>query len=236
MTLELAKVTNGKKEVVEQVTLDKGVDLDAGFNYLGVSVEDNIIKVLAGKDKLNEIISHPMPLTDIENYHGTLSRNVGVFVGAGALMSLERTVLTLKSAINNEPQSLQPQWTLEALDQHFAESKNPFEGYWTYLDRDMEDQWLKLGGRYTIALVETPQGYDVIYVDGAQVKKSQWQLGMKKGEMIKTIFTDNFTGTWLDATHEAITEDVFVTFESGVILTFKFPVYKSQVRFSKAPG
>ena len=50
----------------------------------------------------------------------------------------------------------------------------------------MEDTWLKMGGRYTIALVETSTGYDVIYIDGAQVKKSQWHLGMKKGEMTKT--------------------------------------------------
>ncbi len=194
MTVELSRVTSGKKEVVEQVTLDKGVDLDMGYNYLGVQVENNTLKVIVGKNKLNEIFSHTIPNSQIEENYGIPSRKVGLLVGPGAMMSVER---------------------------------------WVYLDRDMEDKWLKLGGRYTIALVETQQGYDVIYVDGAQVKKSQWHLGMKKGEMFKTIFTDNFTGKWNDATQEAINEDVYVTFESGVILTFKFPVYKSQIRFSK---
>lgn len=236
MTLELAHLTNGKKEVAQQVTLDKGLDLGIGYNYLGVSINGNIIKVLAGKDKLNEILNYSIPQSEIENDYGTESRSVGILVGAGAKISLERTVLSFNPSVNNQPPSLETHWTREALDRHFSESKNPFEGYWTYLDRDMEDKWLKLGGRYTIALVETPRGYDVIYVDGAQVKHSQWHLGMKKGEMIKTIFTDNFTGTWFDATQEAISQDVYVTFESGVILNFKFPVYKSQVRFSKAPG
>jgi hypothetical protein len=97
----------------------------------------------------------------------------------------------------------------------------------------MEDTWLKLGGRYTIALVENSQGYDIIYVDGAQVKKSLWHTGMKKGEMRNTIFTDNFNASWIDATLEPINQDVYATFESGVILNIKFPVYKSQVRFSK---
>ena len=233
MTIELVKVESGKKNIVKSVTLDKGVDLDMGYNYVGVNVENNVIKVLAGKDKLNEIINFQIPKTEIEGDYGKASRKVGYFVGAGAFISIERTVLSFNNVVKSEPPSLETQWTREALDRHFAESKNPFEGYWTYLDRDMEDKWLKLGGRYTIALVETQQGYDVIYVDGAQVKKSQWHLGMKKGEMIKTIFTDNFTGKWNDATQEAISEDVFVTFESGVILTFKFPVYKSQIRFSK---
>lgn len=233
MTLELAHVAAGQKRVVQQATLDKGLDLGTGYNYLGVSIDGNVIKVLAGNDKLNEILSYTITQSEIENDYGIPSRKVGIFVGAGAMISLERTVLSFNLADSNEQPSLETHWTREALDRHFAESKNPFEGYWTYLDRDMEDRWLKLGGRYTIALVETTQGYDVIYVDGAQVKHSQWHLGMKKAEMTKTIFTDNFTGTWYDATHEAISQDVYVTFESGVILTFKFPVYKSQVRFSK---
>ena len=118
-------------------------------------------------------------------------------------------------------------------DHHAAENIIIIGYVKNILDRDMEDTWLKLGGRYTIALVETDNGYDVIYVDGAQVKKSQWITGMKKAEMNKTIFTDNFNGKWFDSTLEAIDQDVYVTFESGVILSFKFPVYKSQVRFSK---
>ena len=157
----------------------------------------------------------------------------GVTLTAEQAIAIERAVLSQSTIEPNPASLLETQWTREALDRHFAQSKNPYEGYWTYLDRDMEDTWLKLGGRYTIALVETKSGYDLIYIDGAQVKKSLWHPGMKKGEMKNTIFTDNFTGTWIDATLEPISQDVYATFESGVILTIKFPVYKSQIRFSK---
>ena len=232
MNVVLARVSNGKRHIIEQATLDKGVDLDEGYNYLGVTVDSDVITVKIGKDQLKDVLTHHITGNEKEESIGLPSVKVGYFVGPGAKISIERTVLSFDNK-QAQPLSLETPWTKEALDRHFAVSKNPFEGYWTYLDRDMEDKWLKLGGRYTIALVETENGYDVIYVDGAQVKKSQWHLGMKKAEMTKTIFTDNFTGVWHDATQEAINEDVYVTFESGVILCFKFPVYKSQIRFSK---
>jgi len=231
MDIELVWVNNGISKLIEKVSIDKGVNLDERYNYLGVNVEDSCIKVLAGKDKLNEVLSHKMTLEEVSASNGCDVFHVALAVGPGALMSTERTVLTTTGKTHTR--NLETQWTIEALNRHFAQSKNPYEGFWTYLDRDMEDTWLKLGGRYTIALVENENGYDVIYVDGAQVKKSMWHTGMKKGEMTKTIFTDNFNGVWIDATLEPIDQDVFATFESGVILNFKFPVYKSQIRFSK---
>ena len=97
----------------------------------------------------------------------------------------------------------------------------------------MEEKWLRLGGRYTLAVVRADDGYDIIYIDGAQVKKSQWQPCMKKGHMTKTIFSGNYDLTWIDATMEPISEDAFATVENGVILTFNFPIFKSQVRFAK---
>ncbi len=233
-TMSVKLINNyGNSTVVKQVTLNDGVNLDEGYNYLGVTVENNSISVKIGKDQLKEVLSYHLTTSDAEASTGFPCMNVGYFVGPGAMMSIERTVLSFNDHQQFPTVNLETKWTREALDRHFAASKNPYEGYWTYLDRDMEDQWLKLGGRYTIAIVETEQGYDVIYVDGAQVKKSMWHSGMKKAEMKQTIFTDNFTGKWYDATLQPIDDDVFATFESGVILNFKFPVYKSQVRFSK---
>lgn len=232
MNIELTHVINGVQYLVDKTSVDKAINLDENLNYLGVQVDDQSIRVLVGKDKLNESLIHNFTAEEKAMSSGVDVVHVGYAVGPGALISIERAVLTTSEPLSRS-NNLHTSWTREALDRHFAISKNPYEGYWTYLDRDMEDTWLKLGGRYTIALVETENGYDVIYIDGAQVKKSQWVTGMKKAEMNKTIFTDNFNGKWFDATLEAIDQDVYVTFESGVILSFKFPVYKSQVRFSK---
>ena len=56
---------------------------------------------------------------------------------------------------------------------------------------------------------------------------------MLKGHIVKTVFTGNYDLTWIDATMEPISEDAYATIENGVILTFNFPLYKSQVRFAK---
>ena len=137
--------------------------------------------------------------------------------------------------IENEQQiaATSTTWTCEALDEYFAQSADPVEGYWKYLDRDMQDDWLKLGGRYTLAVVRADDGYDIIYIDGAQVKKSQWQSGMLKGHIKKTVFSGNYDLMWIDATMEPISEDTYATIENGIILSLYFPVYKSQVRFAK---
>ena len=128
---------------------------------------------------------------------------------------------------------LQTEWTREALDEYFAQSADPVEGYWQYLDRDMDDEWLRLGGRYTLATVQSVNGYEIIYIDGAKVKKSLWNLGMLKGHIFKTIFTGNYDLFWIDATMEPIDDEAYATIENGVILTLNFPTYKSQVRLSK---
>ena len=155
---------------------------------------------------------------------------VGYLVGPGARVAIERAVLT----IGNEKQAeATATWTLEELDRYLENSSDPVEGYWKYLDRDMEDKWLRLGGRYTLAVVQAGDGYDLIYVSGAQVMKQQWQPGMAKGHISKTAFTGNYDLVWTDATMEALGEDAYATVENGVILTLNFPVYKSQVRFAK---
>ena len=232
MTVSLARVEDGKSTLVKEVSLADGVNLDDGFNYLGATVDGNVIKVMTGRKELKEVFSYQVATSGGRGREQVV--NVGFFSGAGSKIKVEKSVLSReRSQAKQEFAPVLTSWTRESLDRHFAASKNPYEGYWTYLDRDMEETWLKSGGRYTLALVETPSGYDVIYVDGAQVKKSLWTTGMLKGRMTKTIFTDNFTGMWIDATFEPIDKDVYVTFESGVILSFGFPVYKSQMRFSK---
>ena len=120
-----------------------------------------------------------------------------------------------------------------ALDAHFAASTDPLEGYWQYLDRDMDDNILRLGGRYVVALVQAGDGYDIIYVNGAQVKRQQWTTGLWKGHLKKTAFIDNYTATWVDATFLPITDDVYATFDNAVILTLRFPVFRSQLRLAK---
>ncbi len=223
MQVSLIQRKDGETTQLATTELKKGVSLEDDMNILCVDVDERGVSVSIGKDELKQVLEANVmrPIGPVQ---------VGYLVGAGSRVALERAVLT----IDNEKQvTTTTRWTREALDEYFTASIDPVEGYWKYLDRDMQDEWLRLGGRYTLAVVRADDGYDLIYIDGAQVKKSLWQPGMLKGHIVKTIFSGNYDATWIDSTLEPIDKDVQATIENGVILTLNFPVFKSQVRFSK---
>ena len=223
MQVTLMQRTGREETILAQTSLTKGVSLEDDLNTICVDVDERGVKVSIGKQDLQPVLE-----ADVKRPTGAVQ--VGYLVGPGASVSIERAVLT----IDNERQVANSTlWTVDALDEYFAQSADPAAGYWKYLDRDMQDDWLRLGGRYTLAVVRADDGYDLIYIDGAQVKKTMWQTGMLKGHMTKTIFSGNYDLTWIDATMEPIEKDAQASIENGVILTLSFPVYKSQVRFAK---
>ena len=224
MQVSLIKCEAGRDDLVlASTTLTKGVSLEDDLNTVCVDVNERGVQVSIGKEELVQVLE-----ASVTRPAGSVW--VGYLVGAGSRVSIERAVLT----IDNEQQvTTTTLWTLDALDEYLVTSADPVEGYWKYLDRDMEDKWLRLGGRYTLAVVRADDGYDLIYIDGAQVKKSQWQPCMLKGHITKTQFTGNYDLSWIDATMAPIEEDCYATVENGVILTLNFPIYKSQVRFAK---
>ena len=223
MTVTVIQRIGNDVEELAQTQVAKGVSLEDDLNTVCVDVDEQGAIVSIGKNDLQQVLEAP-----VKRPAGMVQ--VGYLVGPGARTAVERAVLT----IENEKQiAASTLWSLEDLDEYLAASADPVEGYWKYLDRDMQDEWLRLGGRYTLAVVRADDGYDLIYMDGAQVKKSQWQPGMIKGHISKTQFTGNYDLNWIDATMEPIDKDAYATIENGVILTLYFPVYKSQVRFSK---
>ena len=206
------------------IETDQDVRLDHNLTAVGISRnEDGRITILLGAEKLREVATIDNP-----GLHGTAT--VGIVAGEGSKVAVERSVLSHSA---KKAPLVSHKWTLESLEEHFSASTDPYEGYWTYLDRELEDKWLGLGGRYTIALVASDKGYDILYIDGAQVMGSKWQSCQPKGTMTRTIFTDSYRARWIDATGEDMGEDVQAAFEGGSILNVKFPVFKSQLRFSK---
>ena len=206
-----------------KASLAKGVSLEDDYNNLCVDVDERQVRVSIGKEELQQVLE-----ANITRPTGNV--RVGYLTGPGSRVALERAVLTIE---NENQVTTTTLWNPDVLNEYLAASHDPIEGYWKYLDRDMEEKWLRIGGRYTLAVVRADDGYDILYIDGAQVKKSMWQPCMKKGHITGTMFSGNYDLTWIDATMESIGEDAYATIENGVILTLNFPEYKSQVRFAK---
>lgn len=206
-----------------QTTIGKGISLEDDMNTVCIDVDERGVRVSIGKNEVQQVLE-----AAVKRPSGMVQ--VGYLVGPGARTAVERAVLTIE---NEQQVAATSPWTLASLDEYLARSADPIEGYWRYLDHDMQDDWLRLGGRYTLAVVRGDNGYDIIYIDGAQVSKSMWTPCMLKGHISPTLFAGNYDLSWIDATMDPIGSDAYATIENGVILTLNFPVFMSQVRFAK---
>ncbi len=149
----------------------------------------------------------------------------------------EGTVSVFCCEVSRSPRSVMATgWNMESLVEYFRTSSDPAEGFWTYLDRENDPEYARLGGRYVLATVgDGSGGYDIIYVDGAQTYAERWEPMMLKGRLIPTIFSSHYDLCWIDSSFEQINEDVHAEVTGGAILSLSFPMLKTVIRFSKKP-
>ncbi len=223
MTVSLAKVTAGRETILASRQLTSGVNLYSDLNTFQIEVREGELSAWAGDTELQPLFTVPFAIA-------SPTVHAGCHVGAGAKVEIERCVVSFDE--HTTPTATR-HWTIDSLDAHFAESIDPVEGYWRYQDRDVDDRWMRLGGRYTVAVVREGESYEIIYLSGAETHRSQWTPGMLKGRFTPTIFSDHYDLMWIDATGDPITQDAYAAIENGVLLSLQFPVYKSQMRFSK---
>lgn len=116
-----------------------------------------------------------------------------------------------------------------------AASADANEGIWEYLDRDIRAGAATLGGLYRLATVKNTQGkYDVVYLGGAEDNASRWEPLMLKGELSPTIFTGHFDLRWIDSSGTVLERECNAQLDpNGAILTFRFPLQDSQLRFRR---
>ncbi|MDE6125504.1 MAG: hypothetical protein K2G30_00970 [Muribaculaceae bacterium] len=128
-------------------------------------------------------------------------------------------------------------WTVESLAERFAASSDPVEGFWSFLDRDNDPRWAVPGGFYELAVVKAdtePASYDIIYLGGASVEGASWKSGMKKGTLWPTIFADHYRLGWTDARFQTDYPECTAGLSaSNTILTLRFPLDHSEMRFSR---
>lgn len=119
----------------------------------------------------------------------------------------------------------------EELRKYFERSSDEMEGEWGIFDRMLEDDYMRMGGEYRIALVKSESGYDLIYLDGAVKNPGDWQSGMKKGRLLASPFENVYNVEWIDASGEII-GGVKAQFESPM-LRIIFPEHSSELRLRK---
>ncbi|MCF0185521.1 MAG: hypothetical protein HUJ98_03415 [Bacteroidaceae bacterium] len=221
LILKLVQVSGGIHELKHQETITSNINTGKAYNLYSVAFDgDSTLFVLAGAKRLKQVFK-------FAGFHASVGSNVGIYAN--------KAKVTIERFIKREEEScfmyLQTSYDEQSLI-NAIHSTDANAGFWKYLDRDIEEKSLKLGGRYRIALVPALNGYDIIYVDGAQVNAGKWKPGMLKGRLINTKIAMSYDLVWYDSSAKPFTLDVYAEMDGGV-LTLHFPAQKSQIRFIK---
>lgn len=217
--VNVVEVKNGIENALKTVAFDRNLDLSVGYNSLLVEASDGKYTVFAGGDKYV--------------YIGTFSSDEFNQGQCGVMSTVLASVSNF--VVETTPdykRILQTQYSTDTLDRLFNSDATQYEGYWTYLDRNNDPDRARVGGRYRLALVKEDNDYLIIYVDGATTNACNWREGMIKGRLSATIFKDHYDLEWYDSMFDVIETDAHAYIENS-ILTLEFPLYKTQIRFSK---
>lgn len=122
--------------------------------------------------------------------------------------------------------------SLEDLKAYLAESKDPYEGLWTYFDRNTDPVRAGMGGHYLVATVAADNGYDIIYIGGAEAAEASWQPLRLKGRLLTTPLPATFDLYWLQPSGLPVGDDCGAVIE-GDLLTLQFPYWKAVVRLRR---
>lgn len=212
---------NGNDSIIFTKDLQGGLNRSTGFNSVLLEYcNDRELNIFVGHKEYQLLCSCSAPLISCSDcgITGNVNLNIQSFVTKNFIdKSIELT----------------SSWTLQTLKEYFAKTTDVYEGFWTYLDRDNDVKKAKCGGRYTFALVKNANGYDIIYISGAETNSTKWKCGIIKGQLRNTIFNNHYDLIWHDAMFETISTDAHADIIDNVILSLQFPLYDTTIRFSK---
>lgn len=221
--IKIAKRKDSKENVVCDRILSKRVNLYDGYNTIELRCKNNRLIVLIGNEQLVEVANFEEDLYSKDT-------KIGYFVGPGAKLKINNISISLDKNMNSY---LATDWTIESLNKYFAKSEDELEGYWTYLDRNLNKERLGIGGEYRLAIVKEDDSYTILYINGAKINRSNWRECMVKGKLKETQFVNHYNLVWYDAMMEAFESNVFAKVDENMILELNFPIQKSKLRFAK---
>lgn len=121
----------------------------------------------------------------------------------------------------------------EALFNALDRSIGALSGVWTYADREMEESLLRMGGNYQLAIVDSDDGYEVIYLEGARTHGESWSPGMVKAYLHQTDMPGVYNVEWIDAEFNTLNNELLGQIDSDGYLVITFPYQSSKMRFMR---
>ena len=121
--------------------------------------------------------------------------------------------------------------TAEDVMAYLGRSSDAMEGIWGVFDLMLEDDRLRMGGDYLLALVKSETGYDILYMGGAVKNPASWTPGILKGRLVAGPFEGIYNVEWIDVTGETMS-GIKAQSDNG-LLKLVFPDDSSELRLRK---
>lgn len=234
--------------VIASAVVDEGMDCGKGANGWMLSVGDSIASLRGGNRSLQPIVSFPLPQSAGSGFAPGSVAGIGFEVAPGG--EVEVTDIVLESGDSGVAPATE--WSDRYhLSDYLAASADPVEGYYMLYDSTFDDNLLRMGGDYLLAIVKdngaemhkgktfpfpdiSRDGYVLVYLGGALVNSGAWTVGMAKGYMHPTPFDGVYDLEWIDATGTPMSSGIKAQTSEDGIITLQFPYQSSVVRLRKA--
>ncbi|MDE6311517.1 MAG: hypothetical protein K2L96_06845 [Muribaculaceae bacterium] len=126
---------------------------------------------------------------------------------------------------------------LDSLRAYLAQSTDPREGIYEYLDKNIPTRGIASISRpeaYRFAITRnpaSPDSYQIIYLQG---NSAGWKPLEIKATLTPTTFIGHYNMRWIDSQRNAHTTDTYAQYnENASLLTLSFPLLQSTIRLQK---
>lgn len=222
--------------VVRYHRVDDGVDssmviaavpqdypLDVAWHTFSIEIEDNLCRVGFGRGVPEEVA--------LINSGVMTPARMGVMAGGEADVALLVSEV-MTDALPRRYRDIMDPEILDSISRKPPQPGSP-EGVWKALDRDTDSRRALAGGRYRLLITENGDGFDIVYLGGAEVADDEWAPGMLRGRLTPTGFEGHYDLEWVDARHNLINSDAYCQMENDMIISLQFPLLKSVLRFTR---
>lgn len=209
------------RNINKSFNITEGTNPFDGFNHWALGIADGEMTLLEGNHGIKEIFSLPLSADEITA--------IGFLAGKGCCLEVRDINLSCRPVMPDEMSSFE----IDRLPEYFNDTDDPFEGYWTVFDRELEESLLKMGGDYQLACVREGDNYFFIYIEGASVNRKNWQPGDIKAVLSPTPFPGIYNVKWYDAGKEILSHEIKAQRGEGTTLTIQFPYQQSKLRLRK---
>lgn len=211
--------------LLSEVDISEGMDKFTDWNAYQFSLDNGEFKMRAGNREYRDLLD--FQLSGFRPSELIFTAEPGGF--------LEIDWIRIE---NFGPEMPEPAYMVnpDSLRSYYVRSKDPIEGYWEVFDRMLEEDYARPGGKYRLAILKVDNGYDMIYISGAEKNPELWMAGMLKGRLEAETFKNIFNLIWYDVDGKRIEGEAVAEFTAPGSLSLQYPYLSSSMRLRKVPA